>query len=337
MSITPFGALPDGTEVQQISITGGGLTLAILTYGAVIRDLAFDAGQGLKSRVLGFTTLPDYLAHSPYFGCVAGRNANRIAGGQFTLDGRLYRLSLNEAGRTHLHGGHRGFSHRPWSLIDHGKNHVTLELTSPDGDEGYPGALSAQCTYRIAGDGVLDIRLAAKSDAPTIVNLATHSYFNLDGGADIFDHRLEIPAGHYLPVDAHLIPTGEIASVDSTPFDFRASRPVRVAESATTYDHNMVIDRKRAAAPRLLARLDGPKSRTRLEVHSTEPGLQLYDGAGLSPSVPGLGGQLYGPHAGICLEPQIFPDSPNHPNFPDAVLRPGEVYRQVTQYRFSSI
>lgn len=334
MSIAAFGALPDGTKVQEVRLASGGLSLAILTYGAVIRDLAYDAGRGPASRVLGFTNLPDYLAHSPYFGCVAGRYANRIAGGRFTLDGRTYQLSLNEAGRTHLHGGKVGFSHRVWTLIDHGLDHVTLELISPDGEEGYPGRLTARCIYRIIGDGVVEIDLQATTDAPTIVNLATHSYFNLDGRADVLDHRLEIPAAQYLPVDAHLIPTGKMAPVAGTAFDFRAARPVR---STVSYDHTFVIDRARTAQPRLMARLDGPESRTRLEIHSTEPGLQFYGGAGLKPTVPGLGGALYGRHAGICLEPQIFPDSPNHPTFTDAILRPGEVYRQVTQYRFSEI
>lgn len=334
MSIVPFGALADGTEVQEIRLAGGGLSLWILSRGAVIRDLTFDSGNGPQGRVLGFKTQQDYLAQSPYFGCVAGRFANRIAGGRFTLDGRAHQLSVNEKDRNHLHGGKSGFSHRVWSVVDHGTDHVTLELVSPDGDQGYPGTLTARCTYRIVKDGVLEIDLTATTDAPTIINLATHSYFNLDGTADILDHRLEIPAAHYLPVDAHLIPTGEIAPVAGTPFDFRTSRPVR---STVTYDHNMVIDRTRTATPHLMARLEGPISRTRLEVHSTEPGLQLYDGAGLKPSLPGLGGRIYGRHAGICLEPQIFPDSPNHLGFPDATLRPGATYAQVTQYQFSAI
>jgi aldose 1-epimerase len=216
--------------------------------------------------------------------------------------------------------------------VDHGAEHVTLELVSPAGDQGYPGTLTARCTYRIAGEGLLEIDLSATTDAPTIVNLATHSYFNLDGTADILDHRLEIPAAHYLPVDEALIPTGEIAAVAGTPFDFRIARPVR---GTVTYDHNMVIDRTRATAPRLMARLEGPLSRTRMEVHSTEPGLQFYDGSGLNASLPGHDGRLYGRHGGLCLEPQIFPDSPNHPGFTDATLRPGADYAQVTQYRFS--
>lgn len=312
------------------------MTLAVLTYGAVIRDLTFDSGHGPKGRVLGFARLQDYLDHSPYFGCVAGRYANRIGDGRFTLDGHSYQLTLNERGRTHLHGGRRGFSHRAWSLLDHGADHVTLELISPDGEEGYPGTLTARCRYRIAGHGVLEIDLSATTDAPTIINLATHSYFNLDRTPDALDHRLEIPAEFYLPVDAHLIPTGELAAVDGTQFDFRRIQPVRTAMK-TGYDHNMVIDHVGTVSPRFVARLEGPISRTRLDVHSTEPGLQFYDGAGIASSAPGLNGQPYGPHAGLCLEPQIFPDSPNHGSFPDATLRPGETYHQVTQYRFSRI
>nr|WP_298688213.1 aldose epimerase family protein [uncultured Dongia sp.] len=335
MSITDFGALTDGTTVQEIRLSGGGLSLGVLTRGCVIRTLDFDAGQGPKGRVLGFKTIDPYLGPSPYFGCVAGRYANRIAGGRFTLDGHDYQLTRNEKDRTHLHGGRNGFSHRAWQVLDHGSDHVTLELISPAGEEGYPGTMTARCTYRIISDGVLEIDLTATTDAPTIINLATHSYFNLDGTPDILQHRLEIAAEHYTPVDATLIPTGEIAAVAGTPFDFRMMRPV--GGHGATYDHNFVVDRVRVAAPRLMARLDGPESRTRLDVHSTEPGVQLYDSAGLAPTLPGLDGVSYGRHAGICLEPQIFPDSPNHANFPDATLRPGETYHQITQYRFSRI
>lgn len=335
MSITAFGALSDGTAVREIRLAGGGLSLGILTRGCIIRTLDFDAGQGPKGRVLGFKTIDPYLGPSPYFGCVAGRYANRIAGGRFTLDGREHQLTRNEKDRTHLHGGRTGFSHRVWQIADHGTDHVTLELVSPAGEEGYPGTMNVRCRYHISGDGVLEIDLTATTDAPTVINLATHSYFNLDGTPNILAHRLQIPATRYLPVDETLIPTGEIAPVADTPFDFRAARPV--GGTSVTYDHNFVVDRARTAIPRLMARLDGPESRTRLEIHSTEPGVQLYDSAGLAPTLPGLNGLSYGRHAGICLEPQIFPDSPNHADFPDATLRPGETYHQVTQYRFSRI
>lgn len=339
MSVQRFGLLDNGSAVERVTLSEGGITLGVLSLGSIIQDLVVDVGQGPVRRVLGFEQLGDYVAHSPYCGCVAGRYANRIAEGRCVIDGKTYQLPRNEGGRTHLHGGDLGFSHRVWQIVDHGPAHVTLELVSPDGDQGYPGRLTARCTYRLTGAGELAIDLAATTDAPTIINLATHSYFNLDDGADILDHVLEIPASHYLPVDAHRIPTGELASVAGTPFDFRPGRILRAPEGEpqAAYDHNFVLRHDRVAAPRLAARLTGPLSRTRLEIHSTEPGLQFYDGARVGPLVPGHGGKRYGPYAGLCLEPQIFPDAPNHANFPNAVLRPGETYRQVTLYRFSAL
>lgn len=335
MTVTRFGTLADGAAVERISIAGGGLSLDILTYGAIIQDLAFDAGHGPMRRVLGFPRLQDYVDHSPYCGCIAGRYANRIAGGSCVIDGIPVQLTRNERGRTHLHGGHPGFDRRNWRLIDHGSDHVALELTSPDGEQGYPGNVTARCTYRISGDGELTIALGAETDRATLVNLAAHSYFNLDGGADIRDHLLDVPAAHYLPVDGDLIPTGEIASVAGTAFDFRSARAIGPAPVA--YDHNFVIALERRQTPHAMARLIGPKSRTQLEIFSTEPGLQFYDGAGLDIAVPGHDGSRYGHYAGLCLEPQLFPDSPNRPTFPEAILRPGAAYRQTTIYRFAAI
>jgi aldose 1-epimerase len=339
MSLARFGLLDDGTAVERVGLAGGGLQLNLLSLGGIIQDLTYDAGRGPQHRVLGFEQLGDYVAHSPYCGCIAGRYANRIAEGRCTIDGKSYQLARNESGRTHLHGGELGFSHRVWQILDHGTQHVTLELVSPDGDQGYPGNLTALCTYRITGDGELAIELTATADRPTIVNLATHSYFNLDGGDNILDHVLEIPATHYLPVDAHRIPTGEIAAVEGTVFDFRKGHALRAAPGKTqpAYDHNFVLGRERSAEPRHAARLTGPASATQLEIRTTEPGLQFYDGARVGPLVPGHGGKRYGAYAGLCLEPQIFPDSPNHAHFPDATLRPGETYRQVTIYRFSPV
>ena len=321
--IETFGTLPDGDEVFEIRLGDGTLSAAILSYGARIRDLAFDGGEGPKGRVLGFATLAEYLADRSYAGSVVGRYANRIAEGRFVLDSRPYQLTRNE-GSTHLHGGACGFSHRNWRVVDRGLGHVTLELFSAAGEEGYPGSLTTRCSYRLTDAAALRIEFTATTDAPTIVNLATHSYFNLDGTPDILRHRLQIPAESYLPVDAGIVPTGEIAAVAGTPFDFREARPIG---GGVHYDYNFVIDRQRTAVPRLMARLDGLMTGTRLEIHSTEPGLQFYDGV----AFPGL------PYAGLCLEPQIFPNSPNQPGFPDAILRPGETYRQITDYRFSRI
>lgn len=343
MSITRFGLLDNGTPVDRISLSGGGVALNVLTLGSIIQDLAVDTGLGPQRRVLGFEQLGDYVAHSPYCGCVAGRYANRIAEGRCVIDGKACQLTRNEGGRTHLHGGEIGFSHRVWQILDHGPEHVTLQLISPDGEQGYPGRLTAHCTYRLTGDGELTIDLSATTDRATIVNLATHSYFNLDsgleGGDDILDHLLEIPAAQYLPVDAHRIPTGEIARVDGTVFDFRHGRVLRVGigQPQPAYDHNFVLAKARGAQPRLMARLTGPLSRTQLEIRSTEPGLQFYDGARVGPLVPGHDGKRYGAYAGLCLEPQLFPDAPNQAHFPEAILRPGETYRQITLYRFKGI
>lgn len=323
MAHAPFGRMDDGATVSEIRLTAGALDLSILTHGARIHGLAF---QG-KPRVLGFASLDDYLTHAVYAGAVAGRYANRIAGGRFTLDGKSYQLPCNERGRTHLHGGMRGFAYRNWDIIEADDTHVTLGLVSPDGEEGYPGTLHTRCTYSLDGNDVR-IELTATTDAPTIINLATHSYFNLDGGADILGHRLTIPADHYLPVSDDLIPTGKIAPVAGTAFDFRGGKTV--GESGQRYDHNFVLGMQRTTEPRLTASLTGPVSRTRLDLLSTEPGLQFYDGGYLK-------GGGYGAHGGLCLEPQVFPNSPNEPSFTSAVLRPGETYRQITIYRFSTV
>jgi aldose 1-epimerase len=330
-----FGVLPDGTAVDEVTIAGDGLAATVITFGAVICDLRLD-GVG-HPLVLGFDNLDDYVRHSPHFGAVAGRYANRIGGGRLVIDGRTHQLSLNENGRTHLHGGFAGFGKRPWRLVGHDGRSVELAIASPDGDEGYPGRLEAVCRYRIEPGGVLVFEAEATADAPTVVNLAQHSYFNLDDGPDILDHEVTIFADAYTPTDAAKIPTGEIAAVAGTPFDFGAARPIRrVVDGARfPYDINFVVARNRAASPRPLARLRSPKSGVVLDVSSTEPGVQFYDGAMMEVPVPGLGGRRYGPSAGCCFEPQLFPDSPNRPEFPSALLRPGETYRQVTRFAFS--
>ncbi|MDY0872365.1 aldose epimerase family protein [Dongia rigui] len=323
MAHAPFGKMDDGATVNEIRLGAGALGLSILTHGARIHGLTF---QG-RPRVLGFANIADYLTHAVYAGAVAGRYANRIAGGRFSLDGKSYQLPCNERGRTHLHGGMRGFAHRNWDIVEADDTHVTLTLVSPDGEEGYPGTLQTYCTYSLDGNDVR-ITLTATTDAPTIINLATHSYFNLDGSGDILGHRLTIPADHYLPVDDDLIPTGAIADVSGTAFDFRT--PTAVGARGQRYDHNFVLSKERQSEPRLAASLEGPQSRTRLDVLSTEPGLQFYDGGYLA-------GGGFGAHGGLCLEPQVFPNAPNEPGFSKATLRPGETYRQVTLYRFSEI
>jgi len=314
-----FGHLPGGEPVDQVCLSGGRLEADILSYGATLRSLRFD-GQPV---VLSLGSLADYVAEGVYFGAIAGRFANRIAGGRFVLDGTVYQLPCNEAGRTHLHGGQRGFSHRNWRVRAVGPTSVALDYDAADGEEGYPGALAASCTYAILAEGVLGITLEATCSRPTIVNLATHSYFNLDGGSSIIDHQLEIPAEYYLPVDADKIPTGKRLAVAGTPFDFRSRR--RIGEFP--YDHAFVLPEVANGELRPVACLAGACSGITLDIASTEPALQFYDGHMLN-----AGG--HGARAGLCLEPQRFPDAPNHPDFPNAMLRPGEVYRQITQYRF---
>ncbi len=331
----PFGTIPDGEEVREVAIAAGDLSARILTWGAVIRDLRL-AGFD-HPLVLGFDRLDHYLNHSAHFGAVAGRSANRIGQGRFSIDGRQYQVSLNEKGRHHLHGGFHGFGVRPWRLIDHNAASVTLAIDSPDGDEGYPGRVAARVRYIVEAPATLRLEAEAITDAPTLVNLAQHSYFNLDDSPDILDHQVRIFAEAYTPTDADDIPTGEIVAVAGSVFDFRAPRPIRQMRRGerVTLDKNFVVDRKKAATPRPHVRLHSLKNGLTLDIASTEPGVQFYDGYKLSIPVPGLGGRRYGVSAGCCFEPQVFPDAPSHTGFPSSILRPGETYRQSTQYVFA--
>ena len=334
MTQRPFGWLANRTEITEVTIAAGGLHAKVLTWGAVVRDLRLDGVD--HPLVLGLGCIEDYVARSPHFGATAGRFANRIAGGRFELDGRTIQLETNENGRTHLHGGSEyGFGKRPWTLLEATDSIVLLELVSRDGEAGYPGTLTARCRYEIKPPGTLHIELTAKTDAATIVNLAHHGYFNLSGQPDILDHRLMIVADSYTPVDADLIPTGEIRPVDGTPHDFRDLRPIRLEEDGQRirYDHNFVLAAARPQ-PALAVRAETADGKIAMTMLTTEPGVQFYDGAKVNCPAPGFDGRRYGASAGFCLEAQRFPDAPNHPNFPSAVLRPGETYRQVTEYRF---
>jgi aldose 1-epimerase len=312
--------------MQEIRLTGpDGTTASVLDWGATLRDLVVPAPGGRRRRVvLGYQRLDDYLANPAYLGAIAGRHANRIAQGRFRLDGRDYQLTLNENGRTHLHGGVRGFSHQPWRVVEQDEDSITLGLTSPDGDQGYPGTVEVHCTYTLSAPATLRVALSATTDAPTPLNLAHHSYFTLEDGADIRSHRLQLGAAAYTPVDADLIPTGAITAVTATPFDFQAPRPIDIA-----LDHNFVLSGQGPAA--ILSSADG---RARLTVTTDAPGLQVYDGRGLQALGPGIGGQHHFPYAGLAMEPQTFPDGPNHENFPDAILRPGQTWRLRSEFRF---
>jgi aldose 1-epimerase len=285
----------------------------------------------LRHVVLGFRDLAGYLADAEHVGAIVGRNANRIAHGRFRLDGAAYQLARNEGGRHHLHGGPGGFSRRVWSIAAHDEASVTLILTSPDGDEGYPGNVSVVCEYRLLEPGTLSVRLTGETDMPTLLNLATHPYFTLGYGQSIGSHELQVNANAYTPADGENVPTGEIRPVDGTVYDFRKPRPV---SAASPLDINFVLDR--GGDLRFAAAVEAPDRLLRMEVHTTEPGLQVYDGDHLRPSHPGLDGHSHFRNAGLCLEPQKFPDAINHPGFASPVLRPGERYRQITEYRFTA-
>ncbi|MGE3369674.1 MAG: aldose epimerase family protein [Rhizobiaceae bacterium] len=330
-----FGETPQGEEVRRVTISGGGLTASVIGWGAAVQDLRL-AGHA-PPLVLGFEEFDHYPAHSPYFGAIAGRYANRIGGARFVLDGRRVDTDANFLGKHSLHGGGRGFGKRVWTFADAGPDFATLTLHSADGDMGFPGALDATCTYRLAPPGNLVVELSATCESPTLCNLAHHSYFNLDdgGAGPILDHRLMLPAGAYLPVDDELIPTGVVQPVDGTPFDFRMARPIRWGEGddQIVYDHNFCLASQRGPL-RQAAWAQGAVSGIEMECWTTEPGVQFYAGHKVARDVPGLGGRSYGAHAGFCLEPQVWPDSPNRPYFPQAVLKPGEAYRQTTEYRF---
>ncbi|MFO1149252.1 MAG: aldose epimerase family protein [Alsobacter sp.] len=339
MTVSTFGEV-DGTPIHEILIRApGGGHASVITWGAVVRDLMVPLPGGGEQRVvLGLETMEHYKAHSSYFGAIAGRYANRIAHGHFTLDGQGHQVDLNQGGKHTLHGGSKGFGKRPWLLAGCDESSVTLVLHSADGDMGFPGDMTVTCCYRMVGKATLRVELTATTDATTIVNLAHHSYFNLDGAPAILDHELQIAAAHYTPVDTDLITTGEILAVAGTPYDFRTLRPIRLEQDGApfAYDHNWVLAGARPAPGHLRHALSlrSPRNGLHMEVHTTEPGIQVYTGAKLSVPVPGLGGARYGAFAGAAIEPQVFPDSPNKPFFPDPTLRPGEVYRQVSEYRF---
>jgi aldose 1-epimerase len=328
-----FGTAADGSAVHRIRIRGGGLSAAVLTYGGVIQDLRLDGHDA--PLVLGFDKFENYLAHSPYFGAVPGRCANRIANGRFTIDGARYQADRNFLGKHTLHGGAAGTGKRLWRLGEHGGDFVTLHLTDPDGWMGFPGRLDVSCTYRLKAPGTLHVEFVATTDAPTLCNFAQHSYFNLDdgGAGDVLAHRLILNAGAYLPVDDELIPTGVVQPVAGTPFDFRQARPIRRQSDRIDYDHNFCLGAQRGPL-RQAAWAQGARSGVEMECWTTEPGIQFYAGHKAAREVPGLGGRMYKANAGFCLESQIWPDACNRSYFPSALLRPGETSRQATEYRF---
>ncbi|WP_428954895.1 aldose epimerase family protein [Streptomyces sp. cg35] len=322
-----FDALPDGTDVHRWTLERDGVRVRVLTYGGILQTVEVPDREGARDGiVLGFPDLASYLAHpEPYLGALVGRYANRIASGRFPLGERTHELAQNN-GRNALHGGELGFDKRVWDAEAVGEHVLRLTRVSPDGEEGYPGRLEVSTTYALEEGGVLRISYEAVTDAPTVVNLTNHSYWNLGGpgsGNAAGSHEVRIDAGHVTAVDDELIPTGEVAAVDGTRFDFRESRKV-----GPGYDHNYVLDKGVTETPVEVAELHDPASGRVLTVATTEPGLQLYTSDGFDATVP------YAPGDGIALETQHFPDSPNRPEFPSTVLRPGEVYRSQTVYGF---
>jgi aldose 1-epimerase len=328
-----YGVLPDGTAVDALTLgNSGGIQLNVLTYGCIIASLAVPDAQGVTADiVLGFDHLEPYLAASPYVGAVVGRYANRIAHARFAIDGREHQVAANESPH-HLHGGFQGFDKRVWDIefSDDGRG-VICRRRSRDGEEGYPGTVDALVRYTLS-DHDLRIDYEATSDAPTHVNLTQHSYFNLRGSGDVLDHRLSIDASMYLPVDESLIPTGEFAPVADTPFDFRKSSAIgsrlhsahEQLKRAGGYDHNFTLDagaNPTDGEPIRAASVLDPSSGRTLEVRTTEPGLQFYSGQAVA-------------RRGFCLEPQHYPDSPNRPEFPSTLLRPGQQYQSMTVFTF---
>lgn len=344
-----FGMLPDGRKVERIVLRGaGGFEARIITYGAVIQALiAPDAKGDCDDVVLGHDEFAGYLADRKFFGATVGRYANRIAKGQFSLDGETVQLAVNN-GLNSLHGGLDGFDCKLWEIagIDEGvEPAVTLSYVSPHGEENYPGRLDVRLTYRVTGPAELSLMMQARTDRPTIVNLTNHSFFNLEGatsGTSVLDHELTVAAEHFLAIDPSAIPLPEPPrAVAETPFDFRAPRPVgeriracdQQLRNGRGYDHTYCLARDGELA--LAARLEAPRSGRVMELFTDQPGLQVYSGNYLDGTISGKGGKLIRQSDAICLEPHIWPDAPNRPDFPSPRLDPGGVYRHHSVYRFS--
>lgn len=328
--MSDFGRLSSGETVERLAIAGGGLRGHVLTYGAVLQDLYLEGHAA--PLVLGFDGLADYLKHSPYFGATAGRCANRIRDGHLELEDQTYQLDKNFLGKHCLHGGAAGMGKRLWQRESHSADAVELSFVSPDGDMGFPGELRASLRLALLEGGVLDIQLEATTKATTLCNLAHHSYFVLDDSGSVADHQLQIAADHYTPVDGELIPTGEVAPVAGTRLDFR--QPAAVSQGQPLLDHNFCLSEQRQAL-RPVAWLSSSKSGLRMELRTSEPGLQVYDGAKVNIDLPGLDGRAMRAHAGLAMEPQVWPDANHHSHFPQAVLLVGQTYRQHSQYVFS--
>jgi aldose 1-epimerase len=341
-----FGKTEDGTSIDLYTLTNKkGMTAKVMTYGAILTELDVPDKSGKTADVvLGFADLKGYLGGHPYFGSNVGRVANRIAKGKFTLDGKEYKLATNN-GPNHLHGGDKGFDKKVWKadvLKNEKGPEVEFTYVSPDGEEGYPGKLTASVSYTLTDENELRIHYTATTDKATPVNLAHHSYFNLGGAGngDILGHEVTIYADKYTPTDDTLIPTGKIEPVKGTPFDFTKATAIgkRIDElkgNPGGYDLNYVLNSSDTKGPHLAAKVHEPKSGRVMEVLTTEPGLQFYSGNFLDGTNKGVGG-VYKKHYGFCMEAQHFPDAVNHPEFASMILKPGQTYSQTTIYKFSA-
>lgn len=347
MTVQEFGKLPNGETAQLFILRNkNGVETAITNYGGIIVTLKTYDGRGLLADVaLGFETLGGYLGKHPYFGAIIGRYGNRIGKARFTLDGVTYTLAKND-GENSLHGGNEGFDRKLWRARTEeapGAQTLVLSYTSPDGEEGYPGTLETEVRYTLLDDDTFRIDYRATTDKKTVVNLTNHTYFNLagQGNGDILNHEIQINASRFTPVDAGLIPTGELRPVEGTPFDFRKPMPIGARIDADDeqirrgrgYDHNFVLDREGGGLS-FAARVTEPSTGRVLEVWTTEPGMQFYTGNFLDGTITGKGGKTYPRRSGFCLETQHFPDSPNQPSFPSTVLEPGKEYRSTTVWKF---
>ncbi len=336
-----FGKLRDGRGIELYTLTNStGLKVRLMTYGATLVSLEVPDRDGQFADItIGHDSLEGYITSSPYFGSIVGRCGNRIAKGQFTLNGIEYKLATND-GENHLHGGVIGFDKVVWKaepVQSEGTVGIQFSYLSQDGEEGYPGNLSVTVIYTLTDDNELKISYKAETDKPTPINLTHHSYFILagQGEGDILGHELMLNADKYTPVDEGLIPTGEMHEVKDTPMDFTTPKAIgsRINEVKGGYDHNYVLNTG-GRTMALAARLFDPKSGRVMEIHTTEPGIQFYSGNFLDGSITGKGGKVYFKHYGLCLETQHFPDSPNKPNFPSTILKPGEKYESLTIHKF---
>ncbi len=334
-----FGRLADGREIDLFRLSNNkGMEIEVINFGGILRSLRVpDRHHNPADVVLGFDDLKSYEAKHPYFGALVGRYANRISKGVFSLDGREYRLAVNN-GPNHLHGGLKGFDKAVWTAAmkkDIDRMSLSLAYVSKDMEEGYPGNLMVEVEYTVNDDNELIINYRAKTDKPTFLNLTNHSYFNLSGkGGSILDNELLLNADYYTACDADLIPDGRILPVEGTPFDFQMAEKIglRINEVAPGYDQNFVVRKNPGELAKIAALYDQESGRI-MEVLTTEPGVQFYT-ANYVDNVKGKGGVVYGKHSAVCLETQHFPDSPNHPEFPSTRLDPGDLFESTTVYRF---